>query len=282
MARQNNNKIKVEKAFETLRTGVVELIQNPAKLEATMQHYYEVIPHNNYSPRNTMLLILQCGARGHIFNLARGYKQWQKEFQRNVKKGEKGMNILAPLIRKEINEDGEEETICYGFRAITVFELHQTEGEAIPQPSKDDRYKTEKEYKLQDFIKATGVTVELEDMLEANGYTNGKRIAIATHNNETAQICTLFHELAHYHLHFKAGNEEQVYSTADSTSLKELEAEAVSYMVSSALGIENKYSKTYISNWNKNNKEIDKEFANRADKLLMEALNQIELFRDLI
>lgn len=279
---RETNKIKVEKAFETLRQGVVELIQNPTKLEEAMQNYYEVIPRNNYSPRNTMLLILQCGARGHIFNLARGYKQWQKEFKRTVKKGEKGMNILAPLIHKEINEEGEEESHCYGFRAITVFELHQTEGEAIPQPTKDDRYKTKQEYKLQDFIKAVMIPVELEDMLEVNGYTDGKRIVIATHNGEVAQICTLFHELAHYHLHFKEGNEEQVYSTTDSTNLKELEAEAVSYMVSSALGIENEYSKTYISNWNKTNKEIDKEFANRADKLLMEALNQIELFRDLI
>ena len=84
-----NNK-KVEQAFQTLRTGVVELIQNPTTLEETMKHYYEVIPRNNYSPRNTMLLILQCGARGHLFNLARGYRQWQTEFKRNVKKGEKG------------------------------------------------------------------------------------------------------------------------------------------------------------------------------------------------
>ena len=61
-------------------------------------------------------------------------------------------------------------------------------------------------------------------------------------------------------------------------NFKELEAEAVAFMVSSALGIENDYSKNYIRNWNINVENIDEEFEKRAYKLLMEALNQIDLF----
>ena len=104
---------------------------------------------------------------------------------------------------------------------------------------------------------------------------------IGTHNSELASISTLFHELAHYHLHFdREGEEVKLYSD-DSTNLKELEAEAVSFMVSSALGITNDYSKKYISNWNKEyGARVDEEFEDRSVKLLNEALSQITLFKD--
>ena len=282
-----SNKEKVEQAFHTLRQGVIGLIQKPDELEATMRHYGDYIEYNRYSPFNTMILVFETAIRkGKRFQMARGYRAWQKEYNRNVKKGESAMHILAPNIITitEIDEEtGEEVKVKEhrGFRPVKVFELSQTEGEPISRPTKNHEYKSLKDLKLQDFIDICGVKVEFEDLLYSNGYTDGKKIVIGTHNNELASICTLFHELAHYHLHFDREGEEVKLYKDDSTNLKELEAEAVSYMVSSALGIENEYSKKYITNWNKEKGlKVDDEFEDRSVKLLNEALAQITLFHN--
>lgn len=278
------NEEKIRQAFQTLRESVMELIRNPEKLEETMKHYGDIMEYNRYSPFNTMLLMFDTAIlKQKRFNMARGYKQWQKEFNRHVKKGEQAMWILAPNKVKVVEKDEEtgEEIVKYvnkGFRSVPVFELCQTEGEPIPQPTKNHEYKSLNDLKLSDFIDLCDVPVEFEDLVGCNGYTDGKKVVIGTHNNELAGICTLFHELAHYHLHFdRDGAEVKLYND-DSTNLKELEAETVSYMVSSALGIKNTYSKKYVANWNKNGCDIDDEFEGRCDKLLQEALNLIDLF----
>ena len=286
MTKKLTNKEKVEKAFETLRTGVIDLINKPNELEIFFRTYGEQYHYNKYSPRNTVLLMFQTSARkNRMFQMARGYKQWQNEFNRTVKKGEKAMQILAPrqkVVGVEVDEETGEETKKYAtyFRIVNVFELSQTEGEPIPRNyDKNHLYKSTEDYQLQDFISKCGVNVEFEDLIEANGYTDGKRIVIGRHNNDLAGICTLFHELAHYHLHYSNdGDELKLYSKEESVNFKELEAEAVAFMVSSALGIENDYSKNYIRNWNSNVKNIDEEFEKRSYKLLMEALTQIDTF----
>ena len=279
---------KVTQAFDTLRAGVLEMIQNPEQLEETMKHYGDYHKYNYYSGQNTLLLMFQTQAyKKRPFMMARGFRQWQKDFNRKVNKGEKAMTILAPTFKTvvRVDEETQEEIrtqILNGFRAINVFELSQTSGEPIPQPTEDHEYKSLKDLKAQDFADACGVPVEFEDMVRMSGYTDGKKIVVGTHNNDLGRICTIFHELAHYHLHFNREGEELEVYKEDSTNLQELEAEAVAYMVSSALGIENEFSKKYISNWNKGNKDIDEVFRSRSIRLLNEALSQIDLFIGLV
>ncbi len=284
--KKQSQKEKVEQAFHTIRTQVVELVRNPEKLEEMMREYGDNYTYNHYSPFNTLILMFETSLRkGTMFQMARGYKQWEKEYNRKVKKGEKAMWILAPRKIKvtETDEETGEEVIKYimsGFRPVPVFELSQTEGEPIPRQESIIKYKSEKDLKLNDFLdklKETDVKVEFEELLQAEGYTNGKKIVLANNNEDTANLCVLFHELAHYHLHYNKNGERDIYHN-DSTNLKELEAETVSYMVSSALGIENMSSLAYISHWNKENDSVDDEFEARADKLLSEALSQIDLF----
>lgn len=278
---------RVEQAFDTLRQGVLELIQDPEQMQTLFKEYGDHYEYNTYSPFNTMILIFETAIRkGKQFQMARGYRQWEKKFNRKVKKGEKAMYILAPNKIKVTEKDEEtgEETVSYimkGFRPVPVFELSQTEGEPIERPTKNHEYKSLNQLRAKDFIDACGVKVEFEDLLRANGYTNGKKIVLGNHNSELANICTLFHELAHFHLHYdREGEEIKLYSD-DSTNLKELEAETVSFMVSSALGIENTYSKKYIANWNGDTENLEGEFRERSYKLLMEALNQIDTFIEL-
>lgn len=283
------NQEKVNKAFDTLRKGVIELINNPKEMEQIFRTFGSSYQYNTYSSRNTLILMFETMFRkGKMFQMARGYKQWQKEFNRTVKKGESAMWILAPqrkITAREFDEETGEEIKHYTtyFKTIPVFELSQTEGEPVPRSNdKNNEYNSAADYDVQDFIAACNVPVMFEDLISANGYTDGKRIVIGNHNDNLAAICTLFHELAHYHLHYEKGEELKLYSKKEATNFKELEAEAVAFMVSSAFGIDNKYSKKYISTWNMNVKDLDNEFEKRSYDLVMEALNQIDCFKSML
>ncbi len=99
---------------------------------------------HDYSLNNTILIAMQGG------NLVKGYKQWEKEFDRHVKPGEKAIKILAPspfTVKKQVekidpdtqkpvfDKDGkpvteEKEIKIPAFRVVSVFDISQTEGKA--------------------------------------------------------------------------------------------------------------------------------------------------------
>ena len=279
---------RVESAFNTLKKGINEVMQNPEQMKELFKEYGSYRQYNHYSPSNTMILMLETMFRkGKPFQMARGYRQWGKEFNRTVKKGEKAIYILAPKKVKTttFNEETSEEEIEYihqGFIGVPVFELSQTEGDVIERPTKNKEYRSLQELNIKDFIGKLDMPVEIEDMVNMNGYTDGKRIAIGRHNDHLAGICTLFHKLAHYNLHYNREGEEVKLYDGDTTNLKELEAETVSFIVSSCLGIDNDYSMKYIIDWNKDNKRLDKEFEDRSYRLLNEALLQVDMFMDCV
>lgn len=63
---------------------------------------------------------------------ARGYKQWQS-VGRQVKRGSKAFDIIAPLTKKKHNDEtGEDEVIVFGYRSVPVFRLEDTDGAEIP------------------------------------------------------------------------------------------------------------------------------------------------------
>jgi len=58
---------------------------------------------------------------------ARGLKQWNS-VKRKVKKGSKAIHILAPWIKKDADQNGNDEEILKGFLAVPVFKVEDTEG----------------------------------------------------------------------------------------------------------------------------------------------------------
>jgi hypothetical protein len=58
---------------------------------------------------------------------ARGFRQWEQA-RRRVRKGEKAFHILAPVIRKVVDEAGDAKLIVVGFKGVPVFGLEQTDG----------------------------------------------------------------------------------------------------------------------------------------------------------
>ena len=85
-----------------------------------------------YSFANTQLIWSQSMARGFTPTRVAGYRAWQK-LNRHVRRGERGLAILAPLTRKVDTEEGEEERRLFGFKAVHVFDISQTDGEPLPK-----------------------------------------------------------------------------------------------------------------------------------------------------
>lgn len=95
---------------------------------------------HHYSFGNTMLIFMQCP---NATNVA-GYHDWRRNFGRQVKRGERGITILAPCPyrrKEEVEEaasDGSPATSVQwvqrmGFRTVTVFDVSQTEGKPLPE-----------------------------------------------------------------------------------------------------------------------------------------------------
>lgn len=97
----------------------------------TLLSYLKAIGRfHRYSLHNVMLIALQNPSASYVA----GFHAWN-QFGRFVKKGEKGILILAPIIRKKVENDGdrEEPSSVAGFRATYVFDVSQTDGKELPQ-----------------------------------------------------------------------------------------------------------------------------------------------------
>jgi hypothetical protein len=130
---------------------------------------------------------------------------------RRVKKGQKGIRILAPLIGTKRKKDSEAERditkkhqpVLVGFRAVYVFDVTQTEGEELPELK--ERVKGDVgEYRerLIDFILSQGIELEFkESIAPALGMSYGGKIAILPGQSAAEEFSTLVHEASHELLH---------------------------------------------------------------------------------
>lgn len=208
---------------------------------------------HTYSVNNCILIAMQKPEATQVA----GFKSWQKNFKRSVKKGEKAIKILAPIphkFTKEIeNEDGEkvQKEIQYMiFRAISVFDISQTEGEELPSICKMLEGSVEGFQSLIDKLESLSpVPVAYEPISGgANGYYNHatNSIVVDAGLSEQQTIKTLIHEIAHSILHNKDNGDEK---DADKNT-KEVQAESVAYTVCNWLGLDtSEYSFGYVAGW---------------------------------
>ena len=235
----------------------------------------------NYSVNNSILIFMQKPDA----SLVAGYQAWQKKFKRQVRKGEKGITIIAPCphkFTKEIkDEDGnvEEKEIQYtSFRATTVFDISQTDGDEVPTLCEELEGKVEQYSDLIEKLKAVApVPVEFEEIKNgAKGYYSFAEnvIRLNAGMSELQTVKTLIHEMAHSILHEKENGEEK---DAD-LGTKEVQAESVAYTVCSMLGLDTSdYSFEYVAGWS-NGKEV-KELNASMEVIRKTAKNIIEGLR---
>ncbi|QEG36142.1 ArdC-like ssDNA-binding domain-containing protein [Bythopirellula goksoeyrii] len=182
---------------------------------------------HNYSFGNCLLIVQQMPTATRVA----GFRAWQK-LNRQVRQGEKGICILAPLIGKKKAEDGSSEAELLGFRGVTVFDVSQTDGEDLPDIHRIEGDPGEKLSRLHATAISLGITLSYEeDLGGADGVSQGGSIVLRSGLTSAAEFNTLAHELAHELLH--RGEDRKTLSK----TVKELEAESVAYVVSTAVGL---------------------------------------------
>lgn len=202
---------------------------------------------HTYSCRNSLLIYLQKPDATHVA----GYQVWRKEFNRQVRKGEKGIRILAPVkIKAEETVREGEAYVISGFRTACVFDISQTFGDPVPLSLCRVLQGEVKDYPLfiEALLLASPVPVRFEKTAEGiHGLYRplDEEIIVNPGMSERQTVKTLLHEIAHALLHKdnrSAAHEERIR--------REVEAESVAYAVSSCFGIDtSSYSFSYIASW---------------------------------
>ena len=234
------------------------------------QYLQTMSKFHRYSFNNTLLIAMQRPDA----TLVTGYRNWQS-MGRQVKKGEKGITILAPApIKKKreqeildqnhkplLDADGkprteEVEVVIPRFKPTTVFDISQTDGEPIETLAPEELTEAVADYDL--FMEAitavSPVPIRFDEIAgEAKGYyhSGDKEIVIQKGMSESQTIKTAIHETGHARLHDKDIMEKQGIEKDRLT--KEVEAESVAYCVCSAFGVDtSEYSFPYIAGWSSN------------------------------
>jgi len=187
---------------------------------------------HRYSLHNSMLIFLQCPQATHVA----GYQTW-RQMGRQVRQGEKGIAILAPMLCKRDPtslEDEPNETTILRFRTVYVFDVSQTEGDDLPDCSVLTHAECAEELvqALLDFAQTQSIQVE-EGQLpgETQGASYGGRIVLSRELAGADRFAVLVHELAHELLNHREHREEIDKKT------RELEAETVAYVVCRHVGV---------------------------------------------
>lgn len=232
---------KPNKALELLTKGVEELMSGES-WKAVLEFRAKL---HNYSFNNCWLIQLQAPQA----TMVAGFNRW-KTLGRHVKKGEKGIAILAPLVRKAEADDGNEERRCFGFKTAYVFDVSQTEGEPVPELTAPELLIEDSEQirqhitDLETCAERIGSPVERRDTGRALGSYNRltKGITLRLDLPPLQTLKTLVHELAHALLHSEGQSEER--------HTLELEAESCAYLVCYSLGLDtSRYSCAYLASW---------------------------------
>lgn len=206
---------------------------------------------HEYSLGNWLLMWSQAEQIGTTVSRPAGYRTWQN-LGRQVRRGERGYRILAPLSRRVArNEDDDtDETvrIVTGFRVVTVFDVSQTEGEALPEvgprllTGDGDAGLLEAAVRI---IEEHGYQFSLEPLHGPNGQTRPSthQVVVEGSLDGAQMVKTTIHELAHVLMHAETGQ-------IDCRGWIEVEAESVAYVVCGAADFDTStYSVAYVARW---------------------------------
>ena len=246
---------------DKLKELASKLVTDPEKLKAFADRWRGGF--RQYSFYNMLLIAFQCSGA----TICAGFNQWKKH-NRSVNGGEKALWILAPGfadVKKKADDDDEEEEIkaVKYFFSVPVFDISQTSGEELKIGN--SMISGNGDLSLDDVSSKFDYPVKISNGL-ADGSTDGKNINISHRDNVPQMVACYFHELSHILL-----DHAQDRGASLSRQVKELEAEATSYLVCSCLGIDNEGAASYIGGWNGTEEKIDKsamKILGTAEKIL--------------
>lgn len=232
---------------EIIAANVKLLIEQleAGKSEALTNYLTAMSRFHRYSFGNVLEIARQMPAATRVA----GFWTW-KNLGRNVKAGQKGIRILAPIVGVRRKKDADankditkqNERILLGFRNAYVFDISQTDGVdlcSLPQVTGDPGENIER---LTAFLNNKGITISYsENIAPALGMSYGGRIAILPGQSKAETFATLVHEAGHELLRHSERR------TATTKTVRETEAEAVAFVVGKAIGLVNEdASASYI------------------------------------
>ena len=241
-------RITIDNSLETLAQAVDEV-----RASETFKAYLDVqAKFHRYSWCNSLLIMSQCPSAERVA----GYRTWQK-LGRQVRKGERGIMIFAPCPWKRENEStGETESGMF-FRCVHVFDVSQTDGEALPMVDVPtiDVANDGLLIALERVCVHRGIAIDSRKLDGEFGHATdkGKTIALESSHASGQRAKTLAHELAHCVLHF----DKTTRPDGLNRNVAELEAESVAYVVCTHFGLDVEVrASRYIALWNGDSKAL--------------------------
>lgn len=264
---ENTQYQRVKEITDQLEQGIQELFNSEQYTTwlRTMSKFHD------YSLNNTLLICFQKPDA----TLVAGYTAWQKQFGRQVQKGEKAIRIIAPTPYKDkvemekidpatqkpvLDKDGNpvmetQEVLRPAFKVVSVFDVSQTEGRELPTIGVDELTGDVAQYEMffEALKRTCPVPMEFEQIESgAKGYYHQleRRIALQAGMSQLQTIKTAIHEMAHQKLHAIDPKENISEMPEQSRNSKEVEAESVAFTVCQHFGIDTSdYSFAYIAGW---------------------------------
>jgi len=224
-------------AKEVIAANVKSLIEQleAGHSDALTAYLNAMSRFHNYSFGNVLEIARQRPDATHVA----GMYAWN-QLGRKVRKGERGIRILAPIVGVKRKKDEEAEKditkqntrVLVGFRNAYVFDVSQTEGAELPAMREMSGEVGENRARLISFINKQNIElVFTENIAPALGMSYGGRIAILPGQSEAEEFSTLVHELAHELL------EHAKRRTTTTKMVRETEAESIAFVVGKAVGL---------------------------------------------
>ena len=168
----------------------------------TLVNYLTVMSKfHNYSWNNCILIGVQRPDASHVA----GFHRWL-QLGRRVRKGEKGIGIMAPLARRKQAESTDSEsdrkTMIFGFKVVHVFDISQTDGDDLPDFARITGEPGAMLCRLESLIRAEGITLTDESLpLGTYGVSRQGEIVISSALDASERFAVLVHEWAHERMH---------------------------------------------------------------------------------
>ncbi len=225
--------------------GIQQLIEEP---QAWAQWASTYARFTQYSPGNVLLIMSQKPDA----SMVAGYHAWQA-LGRQVQKGEHGITILAPMVKKEPDPEHPKDppkARLVGFRAATVFDIAQTQGPALNLPHPQALTGNHLHDLLQHVIQsAVPVPVTFAKLAEAYGVWSPveQRIQLKDDAAPNHQLKTLFHEWSH-----SIGVQTPEQAAHRHVGIEEVTAETTAFILAKSVGLDTaQYSQGYVASWSK-------------------------------
>lgn len=265
--KDKSDKEKLKEITDSIENGIKELFAS----DKYKQYLQTMSRFHRYSVNNQMLIFMQKPDA----SLVAGFNKWKDSFGRNVKRGEKGIKIIAPApfkkkIEKEkldpdtklpmLDENGQPikevaEVSTSTFKVVSVFDVSQTEGKPLPELSSDLTGNVEHYDAFMEAIKRSSpVPIDFKPIENgADGFFSydNQSITLREGMSEIQTVCAAIHEMAHATLHnYSRRNKDETDVERKDRHTEEVEAESIAYAVCAYYGIETgDNSFGYLASW---------------------------------